>query len=137
MNWHIPDIDITCLVYAYEEVMRWLQVNIPTILLITNAVASLKVWAYASAKVPDNKIRTLLKVYSGVQKLFSWMKKKDVNIFNIDETIPEGKLLGIAIYKLMCSGDDKFKAPDDILEILKTDLQQAEEYWRKIHGKEN
>lgn len=136
MNWHIPDIDVSILIYAYRELMRWLQVNIPTILLVINTIASLKIAAYASTKVPDDKITTLLKVYSGFQRLVKWIKdrKKEINIHSINESIPEGKLLGVAIYKLMCSGDDKFKAPDEILEILKADLQQAEEYWRKIHG---
>jgi len=125
--------------YAYEEVMRWLQVNIPTILLVMNLIASLKVWAYASAKSPDNKIRTLLKVVLGfkkVTKLINKFKKKEVNIFNIDESTPEGKLLGVAIYKLMCSSEEKFKSPDEILNLLTEELKGAEEYWRKIHGKD-
>jgi len=137
MGWHIPDIDVTCLIYAYQEVLRWLQQNGPIVLLISNVIVGIKAWAYASAKSPDNKIRTLAKAILRIDKLIKWMKpRKEITISNINETIPEGKLLGIAIYQMMCSGESKYKAPDDILEHLKTELHEAEEYWRKIHGKD-
>lgn len=58
LNWYLPDL-YPYMRYAIEELFRWSSDNWEVILVATNVLSALKVWAYAKKEVTDNKILSL------------------------------------------------------------------------------
>ena len=69
MNWMIPDLDVY-ITYFVKELMRWSGDNVLTLLVITNFLALLKVLAYRTKAVWDDKIVSLLIYFFS----FRWVK---------------------------------------------------------------
>jgi hypothetical protein len=69
MGWYLPDTDPTVM-YAINELARWVADNWVTILVITNILTALQWLAFRTKNVYDDKILTLL-IYI---VSFKWMK---------------------------------------------------------------
>jgi histidinol-phosphate/aromatic aminotransferase/cobyric acid decarboxylase-like protein len=55
----IPNLD-PYVVYAIQEITRWMGANSVTIVIVTNGLTALKIWAIRSGRSKDDKILTLL-----------------------------------------------------------------------------
>lgn len=69
MNWYLPNLDPYTM-YIIDEIMRWTAENWKTLLVVTNILTSLKVYAMKTKNVYDDKILTLL-IYI---VSFKWVK---------------------------------------------------------------
>ena len=69
MKWYLPDLDPYTM-YIIDEIMRWGADNWKTMLVVTNILTALKVYAMKTKNVYDDKILTLL-IYI---VSFKWMK---------------------------------------------------------------
>jgi len=70
MDWHIPNIE-QYVIYSIKEIFRWSGDNPTAIIVITNTLALLKVWAVKSHRSLDDKIITLLLSFF----TFQWVKE--------------------------------------------------------------
>lgn len=70
MDWHIPNLD-PYIVYAYNELTRWILANPTFIFLVTTILGWAKIQAMKSKNVVDDKVITwLLQLLS-----FGWLGK--------------------------------------------------------------
>lgn len=76
MNWMIPDIE-PYLVYTIKEINRWMGANVSGILIITNVLTVLKVYAVKSKNIVDDKIISLLQYIFSFRWLNLATKEKE------------------------------------------------------------
>lgn len=69
MGWYLPDLDPYTM-YVIDEITRWAAANWKTLLVITNILTLLKVYAMKTKNVYDDKIITLLLYIVS----FKWIK---------------------------------------------------------------